>query len=246
MPSNNDLISLEGLRRIANDLTKLEINTIMNDQLSGRKLPGLEEAFLDIAIDYTKWLADNVGSNALPNQAELERLRSEIRQHIGQNISTKEIASKYEASGKQILEKIKSAAQATVDDEEVMAALAKESKDVIPNRIVENITILIDLLERYQQGSGDGLSAELAASDALALRKIWEIGTQVVLMQTVIQLDGDVITYIRNRNVASDAMLQRLHQSSVQTATDSWQFLVKTVGSAASNLVGVFVPGGRR
>ncbi len=43
---------------------------------------------------------------------------------------------------------------------------------------------------------------ELKPADMTTLRKIWEIGVQDVVAQTVIDLDGDTITYISRRYTA--------------------------------------------
>ena len=73
-------------------------------------------------------------------------------------------------------------------------------------------------------------SLPLTADEVLVVRKIWEVGTEEVLMQTVAQLDGDVVTRVKTaRLAAADLPLQELHKQAVATALEHWQFLVQTL-----------------
>lgn len=84
--------------------------------------------------------------------------------------------------------------------------------------------------------------------DQVALvRKVWEIGTQQILMQTVVQLDGDVTSFISQRllDFPLDAKktFMTLHDESVRTSTSIWMNLFKTVGDLAGKALGQIFPG---
>jgi hypothetical protein len=69
----------------------------------------------------------------------------------------------------------------------------------------------------------------LTADENLVIRKAWEVGVEEVVMQTVAQLDGDVVTRVQQaRMAAADRPLHELHRSGIATALEHWQFLVKT------------------
>jgi hypothetical protein len=74
---------------------------------------------------------------------------------------------------------------------------------------------------------------DLSPEEITLIRKIWEIGSQQVLLQTVVQIDGDVTSYIANQLLEMPADLQRMilniHSESVQTGTKSWSSLFNTV-----------------
>lgn len=79
------------------------------------------------------------------------------------------------------------------------------------------------------RGSAKVGDVPLAADEMLTIRKAWEVGTETVLMQTVAQLDGDVITRVQQaRLTAGDKPLHDLHQAAVGNALQHWQFLVNT------------------
>jgi hypothetical protein len=80
---------------------------------------------------------------------------------------------------------------------------------------------------------------KLSPSDLVALRKIWELGCEEILMQTVVQLDGDVVTRLTEAAATEDAsIIHRLHADGVRVATQSWQSLVDSLGSFARALFG--------
>jgi hypothetical protein len=57
------------------------------------------------------------------------------------------------------------------------------------------------------------------------LRKIWEVGLEDIAMQTIIQLDGDIVTRIHPRYI-TDPELQRIHHEGVQTSQTLWKQLI--------------------
>ena len=78
---------------------------------------------------------------------------------------------------------------------------------------------------------------------AILVRKAWDIGTETVLFQSVIQIDGDVVT--RSSPLigsAERAFLAELHKNAVQTALARWQAMFDLVcslaGQAAELLLG--------
>ncbi|MBV8457580.1 MAG: hypothetical protein JO122_13305 [Acetobacteraceae bacterium] len=77
------------------------------------------------------------------------------------------------------------------------------------------------------------------------LRKIWEIGTATVVMQTVIQIDGDVVSRILpRRDDAETRVLNDIHQSAVEVSFKHWTFLVQLAESFVSSALGHFFPAG--
>lgn len=71
---------------------------------------------------------------------------------------------------------------------------------------------------------------DLTDSDRLQIRKAWEIGTSVVVLQTVAQIDGDIVTRISPSRVSSEqSVLYDLHREMIGTALDHWRVLFRTV-----------------
>ena len=80
----------------------------------------------------------------------------------------------------------------------------------------------------------------LGMTDFVTLRKIWEIGTEEIAMQTVVHLDGDVMTRVQPRwaGPAGQGVLA-IHNTSVTTATSYWKLLVDTLSAFVNGLVGL-------
>lgn len=79
-------------------------------------------------------------------------------------------------------------------------------------------------------------------AELVQIRKAWDLGTEVILMQTVIQLDGDVVQRFEpGVDQASRATLHTLHAGAVDLSFRYWTSLIKVVagfaGSAISGLV---------
>lgn len=68
---------------------------------------------------------------------------------------------------------------------------------------------------------------DLTPDEVVLLRKIWEIGVEVVAMQTIIQVDGDVMTRI-HPNYLSDTykLLHEYHNEGVGISLSFWKDLV--------------------
>ena len=59
------------------------------------------------------------------------------------------------------------------------------------------------LAEGVNRDSAGALVLPLESYEIVAVRKIWEIGTESVVMQTIAQLDGDIVTRIQRGREAA-------------------------------------------
>lgn len=114
----------------------------------------------------------------------------------------------------------------------------KEWKDFIPKSRQQ--------LQMIQRKRVPQQSVEL--DDRIAIRKTWEMGTEVVIAQTSISLDGDVVTRLspdlvyNDYNVEIRDMLLRIHRDSTSLGLTHWQALVDTgmkVVAAAGKVLGL-------
>lgn len=70
----------------------------------------------------------------------------------------------------------------------------------------------------------------VAFEDRGKIRKIWEVGTETVLVQTAIQLEGDVITRIAQQLADKDpGNIMKVHQQSIETAMGMWSSIIDAV-----------------
>jgi hypothetical protein len=84
--------------------------------------------------------------------------------------------------------------------------------------------------QTVSRDSTEAAELPLSADEMITLRKAWEIGVETVVMQTVVQLDGDIVTRIQTgRETAANKSIHDLHRQSVESALAHWQFLGKTL-----------------
>jgi hypothetical protein len=89
-----------------------------------------------------------------------------------------------------------------------------------------------------RSNAGD-MDLALTADEFLVIRKVWEVGTETILMQTVAQLDGDMVTRVQPGTLgAQNDGLRQVHRIAVEDAFEHWQFLVKTLEEIMSGAAG--------
>ncbi len=205
---------------IAEDLLNLEINAILVSGISSRKMPGAKEVLQEIAEKYasflhrtaerTKSALENASLSDLAKKVELTPL--DVRD---QEPSAQVFQNLVGARADELLEiRDQARKEGMTFDSEIANVL---------RRVNKNCKALSDLL-------GQNPSLKLTPSQLMHVRKIWEVGTERVLMQTVVQLDGDIVTRIQiGRETAKDKALHKMHKDLVNLAIGNWQFMVQTM-----------------
>lgn len=270
------------------NLTKLEINTIIKENLTARKMPDPGNAILDIALAYA-WELEASGFDidtwfkapAL-SAADLTS-KDEKRLDALRNLETA-LADKARLEVAQ-MQQMDLAAHRPGFDDSLITIDAKTfitlrwaawllsqhpkisgKQRVILSRIRQNSDQLKNLLLRLY-GEKDfepifgcsraslnriGDDPRAQARDALQidtrdttlLRKTWEIGVQEVVAQTVIDLDGDTITYIARRySSPSWGHMLEVHRLGVQSAVGYWGNLIDAMRRFLTDLVSIAVGG---
>ena len=78
---------------------------------------------------------------------------------------------------------------------------------------------------------------------AVAIRKIWDMGVENIAMQTVIQIDGDVITRIQSgMSVQTKDLVLNVHGLGVDMTMRYWQTLFDIIKEVAGGLKDLFLP----
>ena len=80
---------------------------------------------------------------------------------------------------------------------------------------------------------------ELSPDQVVMIRKAWEIGTERIVLQTQIQLDGDVTTRISESFADNPVqIILKIHNESVSIVTGFWSTLVRTFGDIFGKSLG--------
>ncbi|GAB5468661.1 MAG: hypothetical protein Kilf2KO_16910 [Rhodospirillales bacterium] len=287
----------DGSASLIANLTKLEINTIIKENLTARKLPDPANALLDIALTYAWRLADigfdlqgwfavgNAGGipamtatvapaepATLEDLAALDRRLAEVAEAKAPKpvptIAGDDAPPPGVEEARITLEaatfiRLRWAAWAAAQNPAI-----KPAERIILDRIRKNCDQLKSLLLSLRGNPGfeavQGLSRSglndiaqtdrsrkrppllLDPTDMTTLRKIWEIGVQEVVAQTVIDLDGDSITYIARRYSApSWSHILDIHRLSVQSAVGFWGQLMGALQRFLTGLASLLTGGGR-
>lgn len=265
---------MDAAQRIIDDLLNLEINIIIKSGMTARKMPEPLHALLDVIGAYDTYLCQ-VGNrmnrvweaNGMPPvqvrpSRETATPQSPNRQtdpRTGRLTELLRTTSVPDVISEDVFDNLRERAveaEAVYRRSVVEQWFVDEEIGVILTRIYRNCDQVKAMLSRPEikavvtegvnRDSAGTLALPLESSEIVAVRKIWEIGTESVVMQTMAQLDGDIVTRIqRGRDTAAHKSLQELHQEAVASALKHWQFLAQTVATFLSSVLRGFFLGRR-
>ncbi|MCW2238976.1 hypothetical protein [Azospirillum canadense] len=136
---------------------------------------------------------------------------------------------------------------------EVIHAASQIDRDSPPilTRIQRNSDQVMDIMKRrgltalsLQRGMDEDARrmADLKTADIVIVRKAWDMGTETVVMQSTIQIDGDVVTRVlKGRDTASNGVIIGVHRDAVDTSFRYWSFMVDALGRFAGKAVNALV-----
>jgi hypothetical protein len=263
-------------QRIVDDLLNLEIDIIIKPGMTARKMPEPPHALLDVIGMYDTYLCqaanrlnpvwDEMGRPPVqvrPSSESSEpqspnRQTDQATGRLSQPLRTESVP---DVISEDVFDQLRErAVEAEAVYRRLVAVEKKYPEDetgVILTRIFRNCDQVKMVLTKPEvrtvlgtagvdRDRAGSLVLPLESSDIVVLRKIWEIGTETVVMQTVAQLDGDIVTRIqRGREVAAYKPLHDLHQEAVASALKHWQFLAQTVATFLSSVLRGFFLGPR-
>lgn len=201
------------VQRIFDDLLNLEVDLILKADMTARKMPLTGEAFADVAASYHAYLHQLA-----------DRFGAQHPQPVSEGVN----AAVFATLGR--VAKQLGALQRAAHGE-------GSAEEVVLKRIERNSQQLAGILTRLQLGSmktAQGWVPLTAAKkeELLILRKAWEVSTETVIMQTVAQVDGDIVTRLQPAYADSDhAPVHAVHARLVTTALEQWRFMFATVAT---------------
>ena len=210
------------MEKLAQDLTHLEINTIIKPCMTGRKMPRPRHALIEIADAYAARLS-----------------------WLGYPVTVQGRGR----GGYKVFDQIRRRAKAAI------AALDREweHRDLTDNELVDRVLLFriqrmsdeikgifhglrergVDQWENdcsHEDIEDQRLDLPLVPDEAVMIRKIWEMGLEEIAMQTIIQIDGDVVTRVQPQFAEGERrMIHEIHERSVSTALDFWGSLIGIV-----------------
>jgi hypothetical protein len=263
------------VKHLLDNLLSLEVNTLVKAGMTGRKMPPVGQALLDIFDDYDSWLCDRIGAlNRAWRVVPPERVRAYVGELRRQDASGTIVIEGYigtelavpPSNGQQLItakefQDLGESAAIALEFHRLMSSVGgdRPALTMVPGdaillrRIMRNCDQLVTILQRPEltssgtplkltRGTATGIENEeaamkFAAVDVVTIRKAWELGTEVIVMQTVAQVDGDVVTRLNQAFMAPEQQpLRDVHSQGVNTALAQWNSLVQTVLSILGKL----------
>jgi len=219
----------EQISAIAHDLMNLEVNTIIKPNITGRKMPSPRHALIDIAKKYQVKMA----ALGLPLDSDIKlggfdsfhKIRETARgaiKGLEATAKTRELSEEGEADFI-MLQRIKGMSDQI---KSIFNALEKKRDKECKN-------------DFGREDIEDGLKPLRLNSDELVkIRKIWEMGVEEIAIQTVIQMDGDVITRVQPKHArAKNNELYGFHNLGVNTCISFWKELIGIVKDFLASLL---------
>lgn len=248
----------ESLRTVARDLFNLEINTVIKDNMTARKMPDPANAILDIAQTYaTKLLEVGVPLGYAFAEGDPD-FQKPVKEWSKEPFSYDRLVISDDTFGR--------LRWASVAGQRGLEILAADERIVLV-RIAGNCDQLKGLLQRLEDTlTSAGIAGEnrrdlnkrmtssqsrslirLQPDELTVVRKIWEMGVEKVVMQSVIQLDGDTITRIQRRYAEQDQRhVFEFHRMSVDLSVRFWGVMANTVAVFLGSLSGMLGGSGNR
>jgi hypothetical protein len=246
-------------KTLAQDLLKLEINTILKEDMSGVKMPpSRRQALYEIAGVYHKKLTELKIREPVKWKYAGIRSFGELRDRAETGIArlSKTLASAPEDKKEELEKEIKIVERIQAQSSNIVGLFYKlrantENKKHLhgfrnapepaePAESHEASEKWNNDITRQRMNEVDDL--DLNPEQVTLIRKAWEIGTERIVMQTVIQIDGDVTTRLwQSFALNPNKAIMDIHNQSISISTEFWSNLVKTLADIAGKTLNLIL-----
>jgi hypothetical protein len=229
--------------RIAEDLVNLEINTIVDDRANiiGKKMPSARHALIDIGQDYYITLGrlgaklDGMDSERPGSFNAFDAFRNSAKARF------LELEAKRGDPGSAV----------AAESDMYMLLRIQDMSDQLKGVVFEDLKLRKkpeahweNRLSREEIVRDKIPPLDLGVDQLALIRKVWEIGVQEIAVQTVVQIDGDVVTRIQSKYATEGgAALLKIHHDGVKTSVDFWKDLIRIAKDLLTTLFGLISRG---
>ncbi len=222
------------LSSVAEDLFNLEVNTIVVDRISAVKMPAPRHALIDIAKAYKY--------NMIVMRVDVALSDHKLGSYEAFQLLGKEAKSWLN----DFKQRCVAGTQTDADQQSVY----------LFDRINTKCAQICAMMKRLEargvddwdntmgrEGADSADRMYLDPKDMLLIRKTWELGTAQIAMQTVVQLDGDVITRINPAYAQAGWLgLHQAHHKGLRVSMSMWKemvALVETLLAKGMSMLGI-------
>ena len=244
------------LTATARSLLNIEVNTIVRDNMTGEPMPPVPHALLDVAGEYAAVLC------------ELRvDLPSYFRQGAGDPaaivpawLDTPASVSDDLTVSPETFDRLRWAAKWTSTTHSPLAARITNSERVLLDRIINNSDAIKEMFKRFDVSMQPFIgktraqlldttlqsrSYVIAPDDLIRLQKIWDIGVEEIVAQTVVHVTGDITTRVQEalRSPGSETVFA-IHRQSIDVSVACWKYMLDAVREIAGAAIRVVLGGG--
>jgi len=244
------------LTGVARRLLNIEVNTIVRDSMTGEAMPLAPHALLDIGTEYARKLCSLGVDLERYFQADeathLEALKptwivpvpSPFRHELTVSATT--------------FDRLRWAAKWAGNM--ARSPMITAADKALLERIENNCDMIKEMFKRFRgfeqfidktraqlaQGELQPKTYVIAPDDLSLLQKIWDLGLEQIVAQTIVHVTGDVTTRVQNALLApgSETLLM-IHRRSVDVSVNCWKSLLSVVSEIAGTAIRTLL-GGRR
>lgn len=246
------------------DLTHLEINTIIKDEMIASKAPAsprlilhtlatkYHDKLMALGVKYKNTLQTGALSGTNLFRGEMIKLGSGYE-------SFKELSDRAENSIRllrEYLENNHASADLINPDIMMLQRIHNISDDIRRILKVKNVDPcegkqdsdfddpeVVKKFRSLTAGEAEKFELNLDLRQLMVFKKANDIGTERVVLQTVIGMDGDVTTRV-SKSFADQPiqLISLMHQQAIEISVDFWKSLVTVVVKLGESLVGLLNP----
>lgn len=244
------------LTATARSLLNIEVNTIVRDNMTGEPMPTVPHALLDIAGEYATMMC-GIGVD-LP--AYFKPDAGDPAAIVPAWLDTPASVSDNLTVSADTFDRLRWAAKWAGSTQSPLAARVTPAKRVLLDRIVNNSDAIKEMFKRFDPSMQPFLgktraqllettlqsrSYAIAPDDLIRLQKIWDIGVEEIVAQTVVHVTGDVTTRVQEalRGPGSETVFA-IHRQSIDVSVACWKYMLDAVRQIAGAAISV-VLGGR-
>jgi hypothetical protein len=239
----------------ARSLLNIEVNTIIRENMTAEPMPPLPHALLDIAGDYARELCAqgvNLPVYFTPPLADPTTIVLSWLDNPGSVSDSLTVSA-------DTFDRLRWAAKNASSGQGREAARITSQKRVLLDRIVNNSDEIKEMFKRLGPGMQPFLGktrAELVGmridrsgytipvDDLIELQKMWDIGVEEIVAQTIVHVTGNVTMRVQSAlGRPGSETLFAIHRNSTDVSIACWHYLLDIIREIAGATMRVLLRG---
>lgn len=242
------------LTAVARSLLYIEVNTIVRASMTGEPMPPVPHALLDIASEYAQELCGigvNLAQYFKPGAGDPENINPGW-------VNYPAAVSEELTVSPETFDRLRWAAKWAAGAADRRPKPLPPAKRVLLERIINNADAIKEMFKRFDASFNTQFSTKNRAAllnmtirpdsyvvppaDMIMLQKVWDIGLEEIVVQTVVHMTGDVTTRVQEGVAgARSELLFSIHRQSIDVSVGRWRDLLDAIKEIAGTAVGVLL-----